>query len=81
MIMHCLLKIGFAPANTEIVSLKLIDAGVSKDIITFIGSSMSGMNIVLPIIIAKFVSGPKTLNVFLHTAIVRYIETINTNYS
>jgi MFS transporter, PAT family, solute carrier family 33 (acetyl-CoA transportor), member 1 len=71
-----LLKIGYA-ATDSVSILKLIDAGVPKDNIMVIHTTMFIVKIILPLIIAKYTSGPKPMNVFLTASPIRYIY-INT---
>lgn len=71
---HFLLKIGSVPANTEIMNLKLIKAGISKDVIAMISLSLSGIILLLMIAIGKFISGQKAMNVFLQSTIIRYVN-------
>jgi len=57
-------KIGYA-ATDHVSTLKLIDAGVSKEDISIIDSVMSGVNTVIPFFIGKYTSGPKPMSLFL----------------
>lgn len=70
---RCLLKAGFVTTNVEIVNLKLIDAGISGELITVINNLSSVMTIVIPIAVGKFISGPKTMNIFLQSTIFRFV--------
>ncbi|XP_022162906.1 acetyl-coenzyme A transporter 1-like [Myzus persicae] len=57
-------KIGYA-ATDNVSTLKLMDAGVSKEDLSIIDSVMSGVNIITPFIIGKYTSGPKPMSLFL----------------
>lgn len=65
-----LLKIGFA-ATDNVSILKLIDAGVPKDNIMVIHTMMFVVKIIMPLIIAKYTSGPKTMNIYLTAIPIR----------
>lgn len=62
--MHGVLKIGFA-ASDSASTLKLIDAGLSKDDITIVDSALSVVKLIMPIALAKYTSGPKPMSVYL----------------
>ncbi|XP_060877595.1 acetyl-coenzyme A transporter 1-like isoform X2 [Metopolophium dirhodum] len=57
-------KIGFA-ATDSLAILKLIDAGVPKDNIMFIHTPLFVVKMFLPLVVAKYTSGPKPMNVYL----------------
>jgi len=59
-----LLKIGYA-ATDSVSILKLIDAGVPKENIMVINSTILVVKMILTLIVAKKTSGPKPMNVFL----------------
>jgi len=59
-----LLKIGFA-ATDNVAILKLIDAGVPKDNIVLIKTTMFVVKMILPLVVVKYTSGPKPMNVYL----------------
>lgn len=42
-----------------------MDAGISIDDITIIQSVLPGINIIVPLIVAKYTSGPKAMSVYL----------------
>lgn len=42
-----------------------MDAGVSKEDITILQSIVPGINIIVPLIVAKYTSGPKAISVYL----------------
>lgn len=65
-----LLKIGFA-ATDSLAVLKLIDAGVPKENITVILTTILVVKIIVPIVIAKYISGPKPLNIYLIATPIR----------
>lgn len=56
-------KIGFAYENA--VGLKLIAAGVHKESLALLAIPMTPLQILLPLVIAKYTSGPKPLDIFL----------------
>lgn len=71
--MYCvpiLLKIGFA-ATDSVSILKLIDAGVPKDNIMVIHTSMFVVKMILPLIVAKYTCGPKPMTVYLKATPIR----------
>ncbi|XP_025194189.1 acetyl-coenzyme A transporter 1-like [Melanaphis sacchari] len=57
-------KIGYA-ATDHVSTLKLIDAGVSKEDLSMINTVMSGVNIIISFVIGKYTSGPKPMSVYL----------------
>uniref|UniRef100_A0A2S2QEU1 Acetyl-coenzyme A transporter 1 n=1 Tax=Sipha flava TaxID=143950 RepID=A0A2S2QEU1_9HEMI len=57
-------KIGFA-ATDSLSSFKLMDAGISKDDISIIHSVVPGIHMIIPLIVAKYTSGPKVISVYL----------------
>ncbi|XP_025424845.1 acetyl-coenzyme A transporter 1-like [Sipha flava] len=57
-------KIGFA-ATDSVANFKLMDAGLSKDDITVIQSVVPGINLFVPLIVAKYTSGPKPISVYI----------------
>lgn len=57
-------KIGFATIDS-VSNFKLMDAGVSKENITILHSVAPVLNTIVPLIVAKYTSGPKALNVYL----------------
>lgn len=59
------LKIGFAAADQSLLILKLIDAGLPKDNVMIIISSMYIVKIITPIILSKYISGPKPMSIYL----------------
>lgn len=65
-----LLKIGFA-ATDSVSILKLIDAGVPKENIMVIHTTMFVIKMILPLVVAKYTSGPKPLNVYLTATPIR----------
>jgi len=69
--MAVLLQIGYAAMDT-LSTLKLIDAGVSKDNITIIATLISVVQIILPLFVTKYTSGLKPMNLFLTIAPIRY---------
>jgi len=65
------LKIGFAATNQSLITLKLIDAGLPKDNVMVIISSMYIVKIITPIIVSKYTSGPKPMSVYLKLILFR----------
>lgn len=57
-------KIGFSAVDV-VSGLKIIDKGVPKDDIAMIGLLLIPLQIILPVLIAKYTSGPKPMNVYL----------------
>ncbi|XP_050442543.1 acetyl-coenzyme A transporter 1 [Adelges cooleyi] len=57
-------KIGFSAVDA-VSSLKIIDKGVPKDDIAMIGILLIPLQIVLPILISKYTTGSKPMNVYL----------------
>jgi len=45
--------------------LELVDAGVSKDDITVINTGMFVVKILIPLVTAKYTSGPKPMSIYL----------------
>jgi len=45
--------------------LELVDAGVSKDDITVINTGMFVVKIIIPLVTAKYTSGPKPMSIYL----------------
>ncbi|XP_062543928.1 acetyl-coenzyme A transporter 1 [Armigeres subalbatus] len=57
-------KIGFAACDA-VSSLKLIDAGVPKDKLALLVVPLVPLQIVLPLIISKYTTGPRPMEVYL----------------
>uniref|UniRef100_A0A2S2P6J7 Acetyl-coenzyme A transporter 1 n=1 Tax=Schizaphis graminum TaxID=13262 RepID=A0A2S2P6J7_SCHGA len=68
-------RIGFA-ATDSISVLKLIEAGISKEDIMVINTAMYGVKMILPLIIAKYTSGPKPLSLYLKVTPIRLLWNI-----
>ncbi|XP_026823340.1 acetyl-coenzyme A transporter 1-like [Rhopalosiphum maidis] len=68
-------KIGFA-ATDSVSPLKLIDAGVSKDDMMIINTSMFVAKIILPLTIARHTSGPKPMSLYLKATLVKLLWNI-----
>jgi len=64
------LKIGFA-ATDSLAVLKLIDAGVPKENIMVINTTILVVKITVPLVVAKYTSGPKPLNIYLTATTIR----------
>jgi PAT family acetyl-CoA transporter-like MFS transporter 1 len=63
-IIVCIFQIGFAAADS-LSGLKLIEAGMSKTTLALFAIPMVPLQIILPLIISKYTSGPRPLNIFL----------------
>ena len=57
-------KIGFSAADS-VTSLKLIEQGVPKDKLAMLAIPMMPLQIVLPLIISRYTSGPRPMDVYL----------------
>ncbi|XP_022165986.1 acetyl-coenzyme A transporter 1-like [Myzus persicae] len=69
-------KIGFA-ATDSLALLKLIDAGVPKDNIMVIQTAMFVVKMILPLVVAKYTSGPKPMNIYLTATPFRLLLNIS----
>ena len=58
------LQIGFA-ATDALTGLKLIEAGVPKERLALLGIPMVPIQIMLPLVISRYTSGPNPMSVFL----------------
>ncbi|XP_033208193.1 acetyl-coenzyme A transporter 1 [Belonocnema kinseyi] len=56
-------KIGFSACDA-VTSLKLVEAGIPKEKFAMIVVPMIPLQIILPIVISKYTSGPKPMNVY-----------------
>ncbi|XP_016657601.1 acetyl-coenzyme A transporter 1-like isoform X2 [Acyrthosiphon pisum] len=68
-------KIGFA-ATDSLAILKLIDAGVPKENIMVIHTTILVLKIIVPLVIAKYTSGLKPLNIYLTATPIRLLWNI-----
>ncbi|KAK3087764.1 hypothetical protein FSP39_010328 [Pinctada imbricata] len=57
-------KVGFAAADS-MTGLKLIESGVKKETLALFAIPMIPIQIILPLVISKFTSGPRPMNIFL----------------
>jgi len=57
-------KIGFAADS--VLTLKLIDEGVSKDNIMIMHTALYLVKMVIPLVVGKYTSGPQSMNVYLN---------------
>ncbi|XP_050521728.1 acetyl-coenzyme A transporter 1-like isoform X2 [Daktulosphaira vitifoliae] len=57
-------KVGFSAVDA-VSSLKIIDKGVPKDDLAMIGLLIIPLQIILPVLISKYTSGSKPMNVYL----------------
>ena len=58
------LRIGFAAADA-VTGLKLIEEGVPKEKLALLGVPMVPIQIILPLIISKYMSGPQLMDVWI----------------
>ncbi|XP_060080506.1 acetyl-coenzyme A transporter 1-like [Ylistrum balloti] len=65
-------KIGFSVADSA-TTLKLIEAGMKKETLALFAVPMIPIQIILPLIISKFTSGPSPMTVFLKAMPVRLL--------
>lgn len=68
--MFILLKIGFA-ATDGVSILKLMDAGVPKETIMAIKTTILVVKMISPLAVAKYTSGPKPITVYLTSTPIR----------
>ncbi|XP_060866175.1 acetyl-coenzyme A transporter 1-like isoform X1 [Metopolophium dirhodum] len=68
-------KVGFA-ATDSVSPLKLIDAGVSKDDMMIINTSIIAAKIILPLVIARYTSGPKPMSIYLKATLIKLLWNI-----
>jgi len=57
-------RIGFAAADA-VTGLKLIEAGVKKETLALMAVPLVPLQILLPLVISKFTTGPRPLNVYM----------------
>ncbi|XP_060878681.1 acetyl-coenzyme A transporter 1-like [Metopolophium dirhodum] len=69
-------RIGFA-ATDSLAVLKLIDAGVPKENIMVIHTTILVVKITVPLVVAKYTSGPKPLNIYLTATTIRLLWNIS----
>ncbi|CAH1993958.1 unnamed protein product [Acanthoscelides obtectus] len=62
MLLTC--KIGFSSTDS-VMPLKLVEAGIPKEKLGLIAVPMIPIQVLLPLVISKYSTGPKPLNVFL----------------
>lgn len=68
-------QIGFAAADA-VTGLKLIEEGVPKEHLAMMAVPMVPIDIVLPIIITRYMSSQRPLNVLLKGMPFRYVSTL-----
>ncbi|XP_058460267.1 acetyl-coenzyme A transporter 1 isoform X1 [Malaya genurostris] len=68
-------KIGFAACDA-VSSLKLIDAGVPKDKLALLVVPLVPLQIILPLVISKYTTGPRPMEVYLKAIPYRIALTI-----
>jgi hypothetical protein len=66
-------QIGFAAADA-ITGLKLIEEGVPKETLALLGVPLVPIQIILPLIISKYTTGPNPMDIFLKAMPYRYRE-------
>ena len=66
------MKIGFS-ATDSVTSLKLIEAGVPKEKLAMLAIPMIPVQILMPLFISRYTTGPKPMNVFLKAMPIRLI--------
>lgn len=59
----CAFQIGFSAADA-VTFLKLVEAGVPKETMALLAVPMVPLQILLPLIISKYTTGPRPLDVF-----------------
>jgi len=52
-------------ASESIVGLKLIECGIHKESLALLAIPLTPLQIVLPLVIAKYTAGPRPMDVFL----------------
>ncbi|KAE9541110.1 hypothetical protein AGLY_004355 [Aphis glycines] len=65
-------KIGLSPSD-NVVNLKLIDVGVPKDNIIIIQTGMYIIEIIVPVIAAKYTAGPKPMSIYLNIVPIKLL--------
>lgn len=68
-------KVTFAACDS-VTSLKLIDAGVPKDKLALLAVPLVPLQIVLPLVISKYTTGPRPMNVYLKAIPYRIVFSI-----
>lgn len=56
----------------SIAYLKLIEAGVSKEDIMLLTTTMSVLKIIIPFPVSKYTGGPKPLSLIMKWTLIRY---------
>lgn len=78
--LFCVLQFGFS-ATHVLSSLKLMDAGLSKDDITVISMVGTAVQFFVPILTAKYTSGSKSISICLKTIFIRWELTDEIQFS
>ncbi|XP_030751812.1 acetyl-coenzyme A transporter 1 [Sitophilus oryzae] len=65
-------KIGFSSTD-NVMTLKLVEAGIPKEKLGLMAIPLIPVQLILPIVIAKYTTGPKPLNIFLKAIPYRLI--------
>lgn len=68
-------KIAFAACDA-VTSLKLVDAGVPKDKLALLVVPLVPLQIILPLVISKYTTGPKPMNLYLKAIPYRLVFSI-----
>jgi len=59
-------------ASESMVGLKLIECGIHKESLALLAIPLTPLQIMLPLIIAKYTSGPRPLDILLRAFKFRY---------
>lgn len=68
-------KVTFAACDS-VTSLKLIDAGVPKDKLALLAVPLVPLQIILPLVISKYTTGPRPMNVYLKAIPYRIVFSV-----
>ena len=63
-------------ASESIVGLKLIEAGIHKESLALLAIPLTPLQILLPLVIAKYTTGPKPLDILLKALKYRYVSKV-----
>lgn len=66
-----MLQVGFSACDA-VTGLKLVDAGVPKEHLAFLAVLLVPLQIMLPIAISKYTTGPRPLDVYKTAVPYRY---------
>lgn len=65
-------QIGFVAADA-VTGLKLIERGVPKESMAFLGVMIVPLQIVLPLVLSRYTTGPRPLDTFMAAILPRYV--------